>query len=140
MIEVNKTNVFGRGESDFNWIIGPRYRTNNSWRVFGKDHKDCKNILQKNQYPLKMISHVVKSHLNDKIKCRNEKSAQITVSDVEIRYFKLRFIGVNSKLKQKEVHQLCKRFYKSLKVKLIFTSEKLGCAFPRKTISNWPPF
>ena len=33
---------------------------------------------------------------------------------------------------QKKVDQLCKRFYKSLKVKLVFTSEKLWCAFSTK--------
>ena len=49
------------------------YRINNSWTGFDKDLKDLKNILQKNQYPLKMIDHIVKSYLNDKINCRNEK-------------------------------------------------------------------
>ena len=44
-----------------------------SWTGFVKDLKDLKNILQKNQYPLKMINHVVKTYLNDKINCRNEK-------------------------------------------------------------------
>ena len=33
---------------------------------------------------------------------------------------------------QKKVDQLCKRFYKSLKVKLVFTSEKLRCDFSTK--------
>ena len=41
---------------------------NNSWADFDKDLKDLKNILQKNQYPLKMIDHIVKSYMNDKIK------------------------------------------------------------------------
>ena len=33
---------------------------------------------------------------------------------------------------QKKIDQLCKRFCKSLKVKLVFTSEKLRCAFSTK--------
>ena len=33
---------------------------------------------------------------------------------------------------QKKIDQLCKRFWKSLKVKLVFTSEKLQCAFSTK--------
>ena len=49
------------------------YRINNSWKSFDKNLKDLKNILQKNQYPLEMIDHTVKSHLNDKMDCRNEK-------------------------------------------------------------------
>ena len=107
-------------------------RINNSWTGFDKDLKDLKNILQKNQYPLKMIDHIVKSYLNDKINCRNEKSSENAESEIKIRYFKLPFIGLHSKLMQKKIDQLCKRFCKSLKVKLVFTSEKLRCAFSTK--------
>ena len=58
------------------------YRINNSWTVFDKELKDFKNIIQKNQYPLKMIDHIVKSYLNDKINCRNEKSSENTQSEI----------------------------------------------------------
>ena len=34
------------------------YRINNSWTDFDKNLKNLKNILQKNQYPLKMIDHI----------------------------------------------------------------------------------
>ena len=54
-------------------LVDRMYRINNSWTGFDKDLKDLKNILQKNQYPLKMIDHIVKSYLNDKINCRSEK-------------------------------------------------------------------
>ena len=47
-------------------------------------------------------------------------------------YFKLPFDGLQSKITQKKVDQLCKRFRESLKVKLIFTSEKLQCIFSLK--------
>ena len=55
-----------------------------------------------------------------------------TESEIKIRYFKLHFIGLHSKLTQKKVDQLCKRSCKSLKVQLIFTNEKLRCAFSTK--------
>ena len=113
-------------------LVDRMYRINNSWTGFDKDLKDLKNILQKNQYPLKMIDHIVKSYLNDKINCRNEKSSENAESEIKIRYFKLPFIGLHSKLMQKKIDQLCKRFCKSLKVKLVFTSEKLRCAFSTK--------
>ena len=51
------------------------YRINNSCTDFEKDLKDLKNFLHKNQYPLKMIDHVVKSYLNDMINCRNGKTS-----------------------------------------------------------------
>ena len=78
------------------------YRINNSWTGFDKDLKDLKNILQKNQYSLKMIDHVVKSYLNDKINCGNEKSSENTESEIKIRYFKLPFIGLHSQTNTKE--------------------------------------
>ena len=59
------------------------------------------------------------------------KSAE---EETKIRYFKLPFIGIHSKLTEKKIDQLCKRFCKSLKVKLVFTSEKLRCAFSTKDI------
>ena len=98
------------------------YRINNSWTGFNKGLKDLKNILQKNQYPFKMIDLVVKSYLNGKINCKNEKSSENAESE----------LGFHSKLTQKKVYQLCKRSCKSLKVKLIFTSDKLQCTFSTK--------
>ena len=80
------------------------YRINNSWTGFDKDLKSLENVLQKNQYPLKMIDHVIKLYLNDKINCRNEKSSQNTESEIKITYFKLPFIVLHSKLPQKKIH------------------------------------
>ena len=90
---------------------------------------DLRNILH-------MIDHTVKSYMNDKINCRNGKSSENAESEIKIRYFKLPFIGLHSKLMQKKIDQLCKRFCKSLKVKLVFTSEKLRCAFSTKDPYN----
>ena len=79
-----------------------------------------------------MIDHIAKSYLNDKINCRNRESSENAASEIKIRYFKLSFIELHSKLLQKKIDQLCKVFCKSLKVKLGFTSEKLRCAFSTK--------
>ena len=83
-----------------------------------------------------MIDHIVKSYLHDKISCRNGKSSENAEPEIKISYFKLRFIGLHSKLMLKKIDQLCKRFWKSLKVKLIFASEKLRCAFSTKDRYN----
>ena len=40
-------------------LVDQMYRINNSWTGFDKYLKDVKNILKKNQYPLKMIDHIV---------------------------------------------------------------------------------
>ena len=113
-------------------LMDGMYRINNSCIGFDKDPKDLKNVFQKNQHPLKMIDHVVKSYLNDKINCRNEKSFENAESEIKIRFFKLPFIGLHSILTQKKTDELFERFFKSLKARLVFTSEKLRCAFSTK--------
>ena len=87
-----------------------------------------------------MIDHIVKSYMNDKINCWNEKISENRKSEIKIRYFKLikiryfklLFIGLHSNLMQKKIDEPCKRFCESLKIKLVFTSEKLRCAFSTK--------
>ena len=83
------------------------HKINNSWTGFNNDLKGLEYILQKNQYPLEMIDHIVESYLNDMINCRNEKSSENAESGIKIRYFSLLFIGLYSKLKQKKIEQLC---------------------------------
>ena len=89
-------------------LVDRMYRINNSWTGFDKDLKDLKIIFQKNQYPLKMIDDIIKSYLNDKINCKNEKSSENAETEIKIRYFKLPFIGLHSKLMRKNIDQLCK--------------------------------
>ena len=57
---------------------------------------------------------------------------KVLKSVIKIRCFKLPFIGLHSKLMQKKIDQLFKRFCKSLKVKLVFTIEKLRCPISTK--------
>ena len=91
-------------------LVDRMYRINNSWTCFDKDLKDFKNILQKNQYPLRMIGHIVKSYLNDKINCKNEKISGNAESEIKIRYFKLPFIGLHSTLMEKKLTNFAKDF------------------------------
>ena len=54
-------------------LVDRMCRINNSWTGFDKD---LENIIQKNQYPLKTIDQIIKSYLNAKINCRNQKSSE----------------------------------------------------------------
>ena len=49
----------------------------------------------------------------------------VKISNIETRYFKLPFIGINSKVKQNRIENFCKRFSQNTKVQLVFTSVKL---------------
>ena len=50
-----------------------------------------------------MIDHVVKSYLNDKINCRNERGSQNLEWEIKLRYFKQPLIGLHYKKKKKRV-------------------------------------
>ena len=56
----------------------------------------------------------------------------VEMPNIETRYFKLPFIGMYSKVTQNKIEKLCKRFCKTPKVKLVFTSNKLCQIFSYK--------
>ena len=73
-----------------------------------------------------MIDNVIKKYLQNAINKTNTGSMSVEMPNIEKRYFKLPFIGMYSKATQNKIEKLCKRFGKNVKVKLVFTSEKLG--------------
>ena len=117
-------------------LVYRRYRIHNSWAGFDKDLKDLKNVLQKIQYDHKVRDHAVKSNLNDKVNCRNQKSSQNTESEIKIRlsHHLLDYIRNESKRKVTNFAKVFvrKRFSRSVKVKLVFASKKLSCVFRQK--------
>ena len=56
----------------------------------------------------------------------------VEMPNIETRYFNLPFIGMYSKVTQNKIEKLCKRFCKSAKVRLVFTSNKLCQTFSYK--------
>ena len=108
------------------------YRINSTWTSFDIDLKNLKQVLLKNQYPLSMIDNVIKKYLQNTINKTNTGSMTVEMPNIERRYFKLPFIGMYSKVTQNKIEKLCKRFCKNVKVKLVFTSNKLSHTFSYK--------
>ena len=79
-----------------------------------------------------MIDNVIKKYLQNAINKANTGRMLGEIPNIETRYFKLPFIGVYSKVTQNKLGKLCKRFCKNIKVKLVFTSDKLRQTFPFK--------
>ena len=79
-----------------------------------------------------MIDNVIKKYLQNAINKTNAGSMPVEMPNIETRYFKLPFIGMYSKLTQKKIERLCKRYCKNAKVKLVFTSDKLRQTFSYK--------
>ena len=113
-------------------LIDRMYRINSTWTSFDIDLKNLKQVLLKNQYPLTMIDNVIKKYLQNAVNKANTGSMPVEMPNIETRYFKLPFIGMYSKATQNKIEKLCKRFCKSAKVKLVFTSNKLCQTFSYK--------
>ena len=110
------------------------YRINSTWASFDIDLKNLKQVLLKNQYPLTMIDNVIKKYLQNAVNKMNTGSMPAEMPNIETRYFKLPFIGMYSKVTQNNIEKLCRRFCKSAKVKLVFTSNKLSQTFHTKIL------
>ena len=108
------------------------YRINSTWKSFNIDLKSLKQALLKNQYPLSMIYNVIKKYLQNAINKTNTGSTSVEMPNIERRYFKLPFLGMYSKVTKNKIEKLCKRFCKNVKVKLVFTSDKLSQIFSYK--------
>ena len=67
-----------------------------------------------------MTDNVIKKYLQNAVNKTNTESMPAEMPNIETRYFKLAFIGMYSKVTQNKIENLCKRFCKSAKVKLVF--------------------
>ena len=79
-----------------------------------------------------MRDNVIKKYLQNAINKANTGSMSVKMPNIERRYFKLPFIGMYSKVTQNKIEKLCKRFFKNIKVKIVFTSDKLSQTFSYK--------
>ena len=77
-------------------------RINSTWISFDIDLKILKQVLLKNQYPLIMIDNVIKKYIQNAIYKTNTESMPVEIPKIEVRYFKLPFIGLYSEVTQKQ--------------------------------------
>ena len=76
-----------------------------------------------------LIDKVVKNYLDSK---HDIKEQSTTRSEKKKRYFKLPYIGCFSNSTKKQLSTLVKKYCKSSKIKIVFTSFKIGSLFSTK--------
>ena len=84
------------------------YRINSTSTSFNVDLKNLKQVLLKNQYPLRMINNVIKKYPQNAITEMKTGSMQVELPNIETKYFKLPFIGMYSKVTQNKIEKQCK--------------------------------
>ena len=105
---------------------------NNTWVGFHLDLEKLKVILQKNEYPLKLIDKSVYRYLSKKI-INKPSETDLIKTNGNIRYFKLPFIGKFSKFTENKLQKLTKQFCKEgTNIKIVFSTFKLTSLFSIK--------
>ena len=77
-------------------MIDRIFRLSNTWDSVHLNLEKLKVILQKNEYPTKLIDKLVNKYLNKKI-INKPSETEPNKTEQNIRYFKLPFIGTFSK-------------------------------------------
>ena len=111
-------------------LVDRTFRINNTWVNFDQDLKNLIKVIGRNCFPMWIINKVVKSYLNHKIPQKD--IAVENVENINIRYFKLPFIGKYSMTVKSKINDLVRKYCKSIDVKLIFTTCKIRDSFSNK--------
>ena len=103
-------------------LIDRTFRLNNIWVGFHLDLEKLKVILQKNEYPPKLIDKSAYRYLSKKIINKPSETDPVKTND-NIRYFKLPFIGKFSKFTENKLQKLTKQFCKEgTNIKIVFST------------------
>jgi hypothetical protein len=106
-------------------LIDRTFKINNTWLGFDKDIKNLSLVLQNNQFPQKIIDSEIKSYIDKKM----NPLMSNTVNDLNIRYFKLPFIGIYSNYTKMKINKIIHKYCKDILIKLIFTTNKIQNSF-----------
>ena len=106
------------------------YKISNTWISFDKDLENLTAILNKSQFPTKLINKVTKKYLNLKLDKRPLENNTEVKTDT--RFFKLPYIGKYSNIAQKKIQNLVETFCKGIDVKGVLSQFKISNKFSYK--------
>ena len=103
------------------------FKINNSWPAFHKDIKDLTLILRKNLFPVRMVKKVINRYVS---RATIRPSARCQVQQaVSTCYLKLPYVGCFNREAQKRLRKLVQRYCTNIKIKIAFSSFKVGSMF-----------
>ena len=106
------------------------YKISNSWKGFDNDLENLTKILNKNQFPTKLINKVTKKYLNLKLNKRPlENNTEV---NTDTRFFKLAYLGIYSNIAQRKIQNLVETFCQGIDVKVVLTPFKIRNKFSYK--------
>ena len=105
------------------------FKINNTWTGFHNNIKELSNILEKNQFPSRLVNSIVKQYLSKFFASTSRASAVTSPNETHTHYYKLPFIGPFSSIAQRRIRRLTQRFCKNLDIKLVFAPYKIKNLF-----------
>ncbi|XP_065680545.1 uncharacterized protein LOC136094510 [Hydra vulgaris] len=106
-------------------LIDRTFKINYTWVGFDKDVKNLLLLLLNNKFPQKIIEPEIKSYIDKKM----NPSVSNIVNSLNIRYFKLPFIGIYSNYTKMKISKIVHKYCKDILIKLIFTTNKIQDCF-----------
>ena len=111
-------------------LIDRIFKINNTWKGFHGDITKMEDILQKNNFPSKLITKNISQALNKKLEPKNDEKRNI---EENIQYFKLPYIGSFSKTTEQKLKNIAEKYCKpGTLIKIAFTSQKISSYFSPK--------
>ena len=109
-----------------NTLLDRAFKINNTWTGFHNSIGAIKDTLKRNLFPGPMIDRCVESFFQ---KINNDQHVADNVQKAEVKYFKLPFVGIYSRIAAKRISVLCKKFCPDKNFKLAFSTYKIGRFF-----------
>ena len=105
-------------------LVDRTFKINNNWTRFHNNIKELSNILEKNQFPSRLVSSIVKQYFSKFFASTACASTVTSPNETHTHYNKLPLVGPFSSIAQRRVRCLTQRFYKNLEIKLVFAPSR----------------
>jgi len=91
-------------------LVDKTFKINNTWTGFHNNIKELSNILEKNQFPFRLVNSIVKQYLSNFFASTSRASAVTSPNETHTHFYKLPFVGPFSRVAQRRIGRLTQRF------------------------------
>ena len=114
-------------------LIDQTFCINSTWSGFHYDILNLKSVLQKNEFPLKLIDKSISKYLSNNVFKQKENEQMPLLESSKKRFYKLPYIGNFSIQTKKKLNNIVLKYCKpNTNIELMFSSFKISSLFPMK--------
>ena len=114
-------------------LIDQTFRINSTWSGFHYDILNLKSVLQKNEFPLKLIEKNISNYLCNNVFKKKENEQMPLLQSTKKRFYKLPYIGNFSIQTKKKLNNIVLKYRNpNINIELVFLSFKISSLFSMK--------